>query len=277
VSLPTRLLRAVTRWALVAAFAWPVRPASAQPVWVRRVSEYDLGGWRDLTFAGATARYQILLVADRAASTAGELVEVPFETRLGARDHFWQGDGTYVSVDHVSVVSPTLTTADLVLASTDPRLNPGVYPGTARLGYVTDVVDDAPGAFATSWITRGVVDSRWALTFSGGGNGFIDGRRFDVILDVPGDWTDPAFYDLLGVNIGWTVEAPVLLSTGFTRYRAFTTSYAGDTDAPGGNPNLTIRFWGATVSTTAPEPGTLALLLGGCACLALGRRARRAA
>ena len=57
-----------------------------------------------------------------------------------------------------------------------------------------------------------------------------------------------------------------------TRFHAFVASYAGDTDAPGGNPNLALRLYGDLAPTTVPEPATWTFVGLGLACLAAARR-----
>ena len=260
---------------LVAAMLVPL-PAAAQPAWGARTSAYEIGGWTDLAFAGATARYTLHLDVDPRASTLGRANDVLVETLSGARDVFWTGDDTYVGVRNARMTAPNIAAADVLLASLDPALDPARYPGWMRFGYVTDVVDAPAVAGGASWIGREVVGSRWALTFAGGGVGFLDDGRFDVVVDVVGDWTDPSRHALLGVNAGWTVVAPAYDGRA-TRFHAFVDDYAGDTDAPGGNPNLVVRLYGDVASTTTPEPGTLALVVAGVAGLSVRRRRPRGA
>jgi hypothetical protein len=262
--------------ALLAAVALAPLPVAAQPAWGARTSAYQIGGWTDLSFAGATALYTLRLDVDPLASTVGRTNGVLIETLAGAHDIFWTGDDAYVGVRNVRMTAPNLAAADVLLASLAPALDPARYPGSMRFGYVTDVVDAPAVAAGTSWIGRGVVGSRWALTFAGGGVGFLDDGRFDVVVDVAGDWTDPTRHALLGVNSGWTVVAPTFDGRA-TRFHAFVDDYAGDTDAPGGNPNLVVRLFGDVAPTTAPEPGTLALVVAGIAGLALIRRRPRGA
>lgn len=263
--------RALPLRALLVVSALAPLPALAQPAWGARTSAYEIGGWSDLSFAGATAQYTLRLDVDPLASAVGRTNDVLIETLAGARDVFWTGDDAYVGVRNVRMTGPNVASADVLLASLDPALDPALHPGWMRFGYVTDVVDAPAVAAGTSWIGRGVVGSRWALTFAGGGVGFLDDGRFDVVVDVAGDWTDPARHALLGVNSGWTVVAPAFDGQA-TRFHAFVEDYAGDTDAPGGNPNLVVRLYGDVASTTTPEPGTLALVVAGIAGLALRRR-----
>jgi hypothetical protein len=86
---------------------------------------------------------------------------------------------------------------------------------------------------SASGICVGVQNGRWALTFSGGGTGFIDaGDPFQVRITLPGDWSNPANRQFISILNTWVIATNFVYSPATN-----TTSFAAVGTGPT-NPNI---------------------------------------
>lgn len=144
-------------------------------------------------------------------------------------------------------------------------------PGGTGQGYGFDYTGVATATAGLSFLTYGVVNGHYALTFTGGGTNLVDnGGRFFSSVVIDGNWSDAASRTLASFDPGYSIDQNFIYDSvsNKTTFTIETTNYQAN------NPTISFSLLGA-LAPSVPEPATWAMMIVGFGAIGASLRRRR--